>query len=316
VIRNSPFDAAAPTYDTTFTGTRLGRWLRGLVRERLGELFAAGDHVLELGCGTGEDAVWLARRGVLVTATDASPGMLAVARAKAEAAGVAERIRFAQLDLRAAEPQNHRTAQPRNHGTAEPQNHAAMGLPGRGQLSESRAQSAENKERGSKGPQAGDFSAQPSAFDGAFSNFGALNCLPDRRPVADLLAGLVRPGGRVALVVMGPLCPWEIGWHVARGRPGAALRRLRAGAPAHVGQGATVRVWYPTPRRLRAELEQHFEHIETFGVGTLLPPSYMSGVVERWPRPFEALALLERRLAQRGPWAWLNDHYMAVFERR
>jgi SAM-dependent methyltransferase len=300
VIRNSPFDAAAPTYDTTFTATRLGRWLRGLVYERLSTLFAAGDHVLELGCGTGEDAVWLARRGVLVTATDASPGMLAVARAKAEAAGVAERIRFAQLDLRATELQNH----------------AAMGLPGRGQLSESRAQSAENKERGSKGPQAGDFSAQPSAFDGAFSNFGALNCLPDRRPVADLLAGLVRPGGRVALVVMGPLCPWEIGWHVARGRPGAALRRLRAGAPAHVGQGATVRVWYPTPRRLRAELEQYFEHIETIGVGTLLPPSYMSGVVERWPRPFEALALLERRLAQRGPWAWLNDHYMGVFERR
>ncbi|MFN8447316.1 MAG: class I SAM-dependent methyltransferase [Anaerolineae bacterium] len=38
--------------------------------------------ILELGCGTGEDALYLAGRGVRVTATDASPAMLAVARAK------------------------------------------------------------------------------------------------------------------------------------------------------------------------------------------------------------------------------------------
>ena len=56
-------------------------------------------HVLELGCGTGEDAVWLAQRGVRVTATDISPAMLDVARAKADSAGVAELVELKVLDL-------------------------------------------------------------------------------------------------------------------------------------------------------------------------------------------------------------------------
>jgi hypothetical protein len=120
----------------------------------------------------------------------------------------------------------------------------------------------------------------------------------------------------VALVVMGPLCPWEIGWHLAHGRVRDALRRLRAGAPAHVGDGATVRVWYPTPRRLRSELAPYFRHLETAGVGALLPPSYLHRMVERRPALFATLALLERRAAGRFPWTWLNDHYLSIFERR
>jgi hypothetical protein len=159
-------------------------------------------------------------------------------------------------------------------------------------------------------------SEQSAIYDGALSNFGALNCVPDRRPVAELLARGVRPGGRVALVVMSPLCPWEIGWHLARGRPNDALRRLRSGAEARVGEGPGVRVWYPSPRRLRRELTPHFRHLETLGVGALLPPSYLSPLVERRPALFEALALAERRAAGRLPWRVLNDHYLSIFERR
>ena len=73
------FDTAAAGYDQTFTGTRLGRWLRARVQEHLARCFAAGDRVLELGCGTGEDALWLAARGIDVTALDASRRMLEVA---------------------------------------------------------------------------------------------------------------------------------------------------------------------------------------------------------------------------------------------
>ena len=47
----------------------------------------AGERVLELNCGTGEDAVHLARRGVRVLATDNSPRMLAAARSKIARAG-------------------------------------------------------------------------------------------------------------------------------------------------------------------------------------------------------------------------------------
>lgn len=76
------FDILAPTYDVDFTESSIARYLRGRVHERLKKHVHAGDHVLELGCGTGEDALWLAERGVHVTATDASTSMLDVTRAK------------------------------------------------------------------------------------------------------------------------------------------------------------------------------------------------------------------------------------------
>jgi SAM-dependent methyltransferase len=50
--------------------------------------------VLEIGCGTGEDAVHLALRGVDVVATDPSPSMLRLAVEKAAKAGCAARIEF------------------------------------------------------------------------------------------------------------------------------------------------------------------------------------------------------------------------------
>jgi len=55
-----------------------------------------GGRVLDVGCGTGDLAIWLARRGRAVTGVDFLPGPLAVARAKAAAAGVA--VNFLEMD--------------------------------------------------------------------------------------------------------------------------------------------------------------------------------------------------------------------------
>lgn len=79
---HTAFDALAHTYDDDFTASPIARFLRQRVQDRLMTHFRAGQHVLELGCGTGEDAVLLAQRGIRVTATDASPVMLEAARAK------------------------------------------------------------------------------------------------------------------------------------------------------------------------------------------------------------------------------------------
>ncbi len=96
-MNNQPaFDALAASYDRAFTETIIGRRLRWQVQARLERLFPPGSRVLELGCGTGEDALHLARRGVRVLATDASPAMLAVARGKLEGCALAQ---VEQLDL-------------------------------------------------------------------------------------------------------------------------------------------------------------------------------------------------------------------------
>src|SRR5262245_19118356 len=54
-----------------------------------------GLSALDLGCGTGRHALWLAERGTKVTAVDFSEGMLAEARRKPGA----ERVRFMVHDL-------------------------------------------------------------------------------------------------------------------------------------------------------------------------------------------------------------------------
>ncbi|HVZ41644.1 MAG TPA: class I SAM-dependent methyltransferase [Candidatus Kapabacteria bacterium] len=56
-------------------------------------------HALDLACGPGRHAVALAERGLLVTAVDLSPTLLAYARAEADAEGLS--IRFVRSDMRA-----------------------------------------------------------------------------------------------------------------------------------------------------------------------------------------------------------------------
>lgn len=256
------FDAAAPTYDVDFTQKRLGLWLRKMVRTYIP--FQAGDHVLELGCGTGEDALWMAQQGIAVTATDASEQMLAVTRQKIQAAGMGDCITLQHLDLNAV-------------GTWP----AMSG----------------------------------SSYDGIFSNFGVLNCVADRPGLAKWLAEQIKPGGKAIFVVMSPLCPWEIGWYLLHGQIKLAVRRFHAGGLAHAGGGQQVRVWYPTPGCLRREFAPYFHHVRTVGIGTLLPPSYLDHLVDRWPGLFARLAGLDGHIGRYFPFTHLNDHYLMILER-
>lgn len=93
------FDVAAASYDTDFSHTQIGGWLRQRVQQRLTILFQPNDTVLEIGCGTGEDALWLAQRGVKVVATDASPAMLDITQHKIASAGLADLVECRLLDL-------------------------------------------------------------------------------------------------------------------------------------------------------------------------------------------------------------------------
>ena len=102
ITSTTPFDAAAADYDREFAHTTIGRYLRRAVYKEL-TWIGAGTRLLDLGAGTGEDALWAVSRGSDVAIVDASEVMLANARDKARKEGVDSRIEFHQLDLNACD---------------------------------------------------------------------------------------------------------------------------------------------------------------------------------------------------------------------
>jgi len=254
------FDRIAERYDCDFTDTLLGRILRNIVRSHLADLAQPGALVLEIGCGTGEDAVWLAAWGAHVLATDVSEAMLAVTRRKAARAAVTDGVETIVLDAAA---------------------------PARLELQ----------------------------VDAAFSNFGALNCVADLHPIAEALAGWVKPGGRIVLVFINRWCAWEIVWHLLHLQPQVAFRRLRqGGVQARVGNGV-VHTHYPSIGSIRRVFEPSFRFLRLTGLGGFLPPSYLEPFVVRHPRLFRVLSRLERPTASICPFARLSDHVILEFRR-
>lgn len=88
------FDRLAVSYDATFTNSSIGRAQRMAVWECAQKVFTPRGRLLELNCGTGEDALHFARQGFHVTACDISAAMVMEAHKKAEDECVADRIRF------------------------------------------------------------------------------------------------------------------------------------------------------------------------------------------------------------------------------
>jgi SAM-dependent methyltransferase len=262
---SAPFDAVAQRYDETFTLSRIGQAQRASVWKELEKTFHPGDRVLELGCGTGVDAFFLAQGGVTVFACDASPQMIALAQ--------------------------RRTRELRNMGAASVSLHLLRA-----------------EEVGSLREQ--------GPFEGAFSNFGVLNCVDNLRALAINLATLLRPGAAALLCLMGPCCAWEIGWYLTQGKPRKAFRRLRrAGVTVTLADEATVHVQYPGVRSLARMFSPEFHLKSVKGIGVSVPPSYVESWVTGFPRFFNICLRADSVLGRCPGIRVFADHILLKFER-
>jgi ubiquinone/menaquinone biosynthesis C-methylase UbiE len=241
------FDRIAARYDELWTTTPIGRAQRDLVWRDMDPLYHPGDRILDIGCGTGEDAAHFAARGVTVYATDASQAMVRKAQARG---GFPAEVRDAH-----------------------------------------------------------DLAQIPGTFDGAISNFGPLNCVEDLPAVARSLAMLVRPGGRVAICILGRLCAWEALYYGVRLRLRKAVRRWRGWAC--IGPPEII-VYYPTVSEIRAAFAPHFELHRWTGIGLLVPPSYV-----KLPASLvSALAACDRLLARLPLLRGMADHRLVLLVRK
>lgn len=260
------FDAAADQFDDRFNRWRSVAAQRRAVRRYLLQTFPPGARLLELGAGTGDDAVCLLAHGYRVVLTDGSPSMVAQAAAKIRRAGFEDRAEVEQLVLERLDT----FAERRRH-------------------------------RGN------------AWFDGAYSNFAALNCVADPAALASSLAALLRPGAAFIPVVFGSWCPGEVLVQLLRGDPRAAVRRLRRGTvPARIG-GREFAVWYRPSTAWARAFAPYFQLRRARGIGILVPPSAAEPGISRHPRLVRALEALDRVLT--APLAHLGDHILLHFER-
>ena len=98
MVTVSGFDTAASGYDKSFTHTEVGKMQRQRVYSYLEPYLGNSNtlDILELNCGTGEDALFMAKNGHRILATDLSPEMLSTARGKSE--GISN-IQFQLLNI-------------------------------------------------------------------------------------------------------------------------------------------------------------------------------------------------------------------------
>lgn len=99
---SSDFDIAAVSYDNTFTETYLGRYQRNNVWRYLSQNLSNQKslRILELNCGTGEDALFFARSGHNVVATDISNEMITACISKVNKNGFTHLVSAKQVDMR------------------------------------------------------------------------------------------------------------------------------------------------------------------------------------------------------------------------
>jgi ubiquinone/menaquinone biosynthesis C-methylase UbiE len=80
------FDALAADYDRDEAANPIRQLMRARSVATLESTFSKGATLLDVGCGTGTEAIWLAQRGRTMFAVDSSPQMLEVLSRRAGAA--------------------------------------------------------------------------------------------------------------------------------------------------------------------------------------------------------------------------------------
>jgi ubiquinone/menaquinone biosynthesis C-methylase UbiE len=257
------FDSVAADYDGPRGNNPLIQDMRREMWRWLDKTFAPNSRMIDIGCGTGLDAVRMAHRGHRITATDWSSQMVARAADRARRESVADRVQSMVVGA-----------------------HELHRLEGEG------------------------------TFDGAYSDLGPLNCVPDLAHVSTACARLLKPGGALVFTVVGRWCPWEMA-HYARRWNWSRVKIRFAGNVVPVGMNKhTIWTRYYTPREFYRGFERDFALEHYRALCLFVPPPYLTWVRDRHPRCYEWLWRTDRRTAGWPLLRSLGDHFLIVMKKR
>jgi SAM-dependent methyltransferase len=257
------FDSVAADYDGPRGNNASIRDMRSEMWHWLDATFAPGSRLIDIGCGTGLDAIRMAQLGHHVTATDWSLQMVQRTSDRAERELLTSRVQAIAVG-----------------------GHELRRLDGAG------------------------------TYNGAYSNLGPLNCVPDLVDVSGECARLLKPGGALVFTVIGRICPWEIA-HYLRRRQWARVkvRYARNVVPVSMNKH-TIWTRYYGPREFYRAFKRHFTLEHFRGLCVFAPPPYLTWIREKHPRSYDRLWRLDRRVSGWPLLRGIGDHFLMVMRKR
>lgn len=153
-------------------------------------------------------------------------------------------------------------------------------------------------------------------YDMIFSNFAGLNCTTELDLVLKSFNGLLKANAIVTLVLLPSFCLWET-LLLFKGKFRTGTRRIfhKKGVNANV-EGVSFKCRYYSPSFVIKALKPHFKLLETEGLCTIVPPSYIENFVENYPRLFQFLKSKEERWKSKWPWKFIGDYYIITLQKR
>jgi SAM-dependent methyltransferase len=157
---------------------------------------------------------------------------------------------------------------------------------------------------------------EAGGFDGAYSDLGPLNCVPDLSAAAGSIAERLKPRGIFVASIIGRVCPWEIALYGLR-RDWNRLRvRFTSDFVPVPFYGRTVWTRYYTPAEVeRTFVAAGFEREALRSLGLLVPPPYLEGFAARHPGILRVLEKLEDRVASYPGLRQWGDHFLIVMKK-
>ena len=144
-------------------------------------------------------------------------------------------------------------------------------------------------------------------FDFIFSNFGGLNCLAKLSEATKFFPSLLNEEGKVCLVIMPPICPWEL-VNIFKGKFKFAFRRLKtSGTPAHI-EGIHFTTHYFSSKNVMKALGDKFILVKLEGLAVFTPNPQMEKFQKKFPRLTQLLNKLDESLSGYFPFNKIGDH--------
>lgn len=254
---NKAFTKQSATYDKYEDHNKTLAWMRNQVRNAVLSFLKKDDNILELNSGTGTDAVFFAKKGFKVFATDLSDGMI-------------EKI---QLKV----------------------NHEKLsGMIDVFQCSYTELNRIENRK-----------------FDFIFSNFGGLNCVSDLNLVTKHFPAVLKNNGIVCLVIMPPVCPWEV-VQLLSGKIKFAFRRFnKSGLPANI-EGVSFYTYYFSHTKIMSALGPNFKLLKLMSLAVFTPIPQMEVFQNKFPRLLRFFNYLDEKTSTYFPFNRIGDHIIVI----